>query len=164
MEKIRTSKNLYENISNLIYKIHINLTTFKRIHLIKLFKLFFLKREIDLREYSQVFENRLVINNLKIEDSGDYECYLQDGRSNLVRLYVKESTKNQPDIADASDEEKRRNQEEELRRRQEEEFKRRKDEEHRRRQQEENQRNHQNENESTSNSNKGRNESGFRSE
>lgn len=93
-------------------------------------------REIDLSENSEVFENRLVINDLKVEDSGDYECYLPDGRTNLVRLLVRD-TRIQPN--DNEENQRRQNEEEnEARRRDQEE------EDIRRRQQAERDRQNQN--------------------
>ena len=110
-----------------------------------------------LSDYSKTFENRLVINDLKVEDSGDYECYLQDGRSNLVRLYVRDVTHTQTDEEQTQinqedeeqrnrDEEERRHREEEERRNRDEEERRHREEEHRRHQEEEARRRHQDEN------------------
>ena len=42
-----------------------------------------------MSDYTRFYQGKLYLYYLKLEDSGEYECYLPDGRTSIVKLEVK---------------------------------------------------------------------------
>ena len=42
-----------------------------------------------MSDYTRLYQGKLYLYYLKLEDSGEYECYLPDGRTSIIKLEVK---------------------------------------------------------------------------